>query len=65
MVSLFLVASGVDAALDQLSHSPTQNSFTVYSDQGGLVLAYDGDLNGCKALAKQSASVLPTFLHRT
>ena len=65
IVSLFLVVSGVDAALDHLSHSVTQNSFTVYNEQGSLVLAYDGDLNACKAYAKPGPVAAPSFLHRT
>jgi hypothetical protein len=65
MASLFLVASGVDAALDRLSHSVAQNSFTVYSERGSVVLAYEGDLSACKAYGKPCPSVTPTFLHRT
>jgi hypothetical protein len=63
IVSLFLVVSGVDKALDRLSHSVTQSSFTVYNGQGSVVLAYDGDLSVCKAYAKPVAA--PGFLHRT
>ena len=50
--SLFLVVSGVNAALDHLSRSVAQNSFTVYDEQGSVVLAYDGDLNACKVLCQ-------------
>jgi hypothetical protein len=64
IVSLFLVVSGVDAALDHLSHSATQSSFTVYNEQGGVVLAYNGDLNACKAYVKPGPVAVP-FLHRT
>jgi hypothetical protein len=65
IVSLFLVVSGVDKALDRLSHSVTQNTFTVYNGQGSVVLAYDGDLSVCKAYAKPGPVVVPSFLHRT
>ena len=65
IVSLFLVASGVDAALDHLSHSVTQNSFTVYDEQGTAVLAYDGDLSACKVCVKPGSVLAPGFLHRT
>ena len=65
IVSLFLVVSGVDKALDHLSRSVTQNSFTVYDEQGSVVLAYDGDLNACKAYARPGAVAVPGFLHRT
>ena len=65
IVSLFLVVSGVDAALDHLSHSVTQSSFTVYDEQGTAILAYDGDLNACKAYAKPGQITAPGFLHRT
>jgi hypothetical protein len=65
VVSLFLVVSGVDAALDHLSHSVTQNSFTVYDEEGTAVLAYDGDLNACKVFVKPGTVSAPGFLHRT
>jgi len=65
IISLFLVASGVDAALDHLSHSVTQNSFTVYNEQGNVVLAYNGDLSACKAYARPGQVASPGFLHRT
>jgi hypothetical protein len=65
IVGLFLVVSGVDAALDHMTHSVTQSSFTIYSEQGGVVLAYDGDLAACKAYAKTGPAVVPNFLHRT
>jgi len=65
VVSLFLLVSGVDAALDHLCHSVAQSSFTVVNEQGGVVLAYDGDLNACKAYAKPGPIAAPSFLHRT
>jgi hypothetical protein len=65
IVSLFLVVSGVDAALDRLSHSATQNSVTVYNEQGSVVLAYNGDLNGCKVCLRPGFVAAPGFLHRT
>lgn len=64
IVSLFLVVSGVDAALDHLSHSRTQNAITEYDEQGIAVLAYEGDLNGCKVCFKPGL-ITPNFLHRT
>ena len=65
IVSLFLVVSGVNAGLNHLSHSVTQNSLTIYNAQGGVVLVYDGDLNACKAYAKPGPVAVPSFLHRT
>ena len=65
VVSLFLVVSGVDAALDHISHSQTQSCFTVYTAKGSIELAYDGDLNAFKAYAKPVAAAVPGFLHRT
>jgi hypothetical protein len=64
-VSLFIVVSGVNTALDHLSHSVTQNSFTVYDEQGTAILAYDGDLSACKAFTKPGQIAAPGFLHRT
>jgi hypothetical protein len=65
IVSLFIVVTGVDAALDHLSHSPSQSSFTIYSEDGGVILAYDGDLSVCRAYAKQGPVVPPGIFHRT
>jgi hypothetical protein len=65
IISLFLVVSGVNRALDRLSHSATQNSLTAYNEQGGVTLAYNGDLNACKAYAKPGPVAAPGFLHRT
>jgi hypothetical protein len=65
IVSLFLVVSGFDAALDHLSRSGTQSAFTVYSGQGSVLLAYDGDLSACKAYVKSGPIAVPGFLHRT
>ncbi len=65
VVSLFFVVSGVDAALDRLAHSPAQGSLTVYDEQGGIVLAYDGDLSGNKPFGKLAPVVTPGFFHRT
>ena len=65
ILSLFLVATGVDAALDHLSRTANQNSFTIYGEDGAVILAYDGDLSACKAYAKPTPVVVPGFLHRT
>jgi len=65
VVSLFLVASGVNRALDHLSHSVTQNSFTVYNEQGSVLMAYNGDLSMCKVCVKPGSVATPGFLHRT
>ena len=64
-MSLFLVASGVDKALDRLAKSSTEASFTVYSEHGKALFAYSGDLKECKALAKPVPLTTPLFLHRT
>jgi hypothetical protein len=65
VVCLFVLVSGVDAALDHISRSVAQSSFTVYNEQGQTVLAYNGDLNACKLLAKPGPALVPRFLHRT
>ena len=65
IVSLFFVVSGVDTALDHLSRSVTQNSFTVYDGQGAAVFAYNGDLSMCKVYAKPGQIAATGFLHRT
>jgi len=65
VVSLFLLVSGVDAALDHLSHSPSQSSFVVYSEQGNVLFAYEGNLNECKVCVKPGSATTPAFLHRS
>ena len=64
-MSLFLVVSGVDAALDHLAHSATQSSFIAYSEKGAVLVAYTGDLNAFKAYAKPGPVVVASLLHRT
>jgi len=57
IVSLFLVVSGVDATLDHLTHSASQNSFTYYGSKGEVIFAYDGNF--------KPATKLPhAFFHR-
>lgn len=63
--SLFLLVSGVDKALDQLTQAPTQNSFVVYNEKGVAVLAYNGDLSSGKAYLKPEAALAPSFIHRS
>jgi hypothetical protein len=62
VVSLFMLASGVDCALDRLSQSPTQSSVLVYNEQGHVVVAYNGDLNSAKL---NKPFVAPVFFHRS
>jgi hypothetical protein len=63
MISLFVLMSGVDATLDHLAHAPSQNAFASYNQKGQVVVAYSGDLNGCKAYTRlgnpASANALP------
>jgi hypothetical protein len=65
IISLLLLATGVDATLDRLAHSPSQNSFTWYNAKGDAVVAYEGQA----ALAQGfSHPIRPTpsgLLHRT
>ena len=63
MVLLLVVASGFDAALHHLSGSAKQSSFTIYNENGEVIVAYQGDLAACKAINKP-AVVNPNYLHR-
>jgi len=65
VIGLFLLASGFNAALDGVGHCATQSSFTVYNEKGGVILAYDGDLAGCKAINKPVPVTAPVLFHRT
>lgn len=65
VISLFLVVSGVNAALDRLAHSSGQSSCTWYNEKGEVVLAYTGDLANFKSYGKPNPLVVPHFLHRT
>ena len=64
-----MLVAVVDTALNNLSHSPAQNSFVIYDDQGRTLFAYSGDLNNCKRLLTSSRlTSLPChrhFVHRT
>ncbi len=65
VASLFVVGSGVNAALDRLTHAPAQNSYTVYNADGIAVLAYRGDLSACRPYVRPEPATTPIFLHRT
>jgi hypothetical protein len=64
IVSLFLVASGVDKALDRMAKSPHEASFTIYNTQGLPVLAYNGNLSQLKAFARAQLFPSANVLHR-
>lgn len=57
IVCLFVVVSGVDATLDHMSHSATQNSFVWYTDKGESVFVYHGDLALCQSYTKPTSSL--------
>jgi hypothetical protein len=66
IVSLFMLVTGVNAALDRVAKSPAQNSLVIYDDQGRPLFAYNGDLNDCTVSVRPSTSFVgPHFLHRT
>jgi len=65
LTGLFLLVMGVDTALDHQTRTTGQNSFVWYNEKGEVILAYDGDLNLCKAYLKPVTAPPPTFLHRT
>jgi hypothetical protein len=64
IISLFLVASGVNTALDRMAQLPREASFTIYNSGGLPILAYNGDLNQLKVCTRPA---LPTtgILHRS
>lgn len=65
IISLFVLVSGVDAALDHLSRVPTQSTFVVYNEKGVAVLAYYGDVTNGKACVKPSAVIASGLTHRS
>jgi hypothetical protein len=63
---LFLVVTATDSALARCAHSANQSSFTLFDEDGAVLMAYQGDLNACKAYVKPMApTVTPIILHRT
>jgi hypothetical protein len=64
VTSLFLLAAAYEAALERVERSSTQSSFTVYNEEGGIILAYQGDLAACKAISKPAPASTPTVFHR-
>ena len=65
LVGLFLLISGVNTALDHISRTPSQNSFTFYNEKGEIVLVYNGDLHFCKAYTKPATALPPDYFHRS
>jgi hypothetical protein len=62
IVSLLLLASGLNAALDHYSTAVSQNSVSLCDEKGSTLVAYNGDLNVVKSFGKPMG---PVFLHRT
>ncbi len=65
IISLFALVSGVDAALDHLSHIPSQSTIVVYNEKGVAVLTYSGDLTTGKTSMKPIAVLAPGLTHRS
>ena len=61
VTSLFLLASGLNATLDRLSHSASQNSFCLYNHQGDAVVTYNGDLRFSKIDLKPVPIAVPSI----
>jgi len=64
IISLFLLVSGVDATLDHMAHSTSENTYTFYSNGGAPVLAYSGNLAFCPSYMKPEIMMAHHFLHR-
>jgi len=65
-LSLFALVTGVNAALDHMSRTSTQNAVVIYDDQGNALYAYYGDLTNCTVVVRPNATITgPHFLHRT
>jgi hypothetical protein len=64
IVSLFLLVTGVDATLDRLERARLQNTYTLYSDEGAMVIAYNGDMDYCPSSFKPGPIIPHRFLHR-
>jgi hypothetical protein len=63
---LFALVTGVNAALDRMSRTSTQNTVVIYDDQGNALYAYNGDLASCTVVLRPNATITgPHFLHRT
>jgi hypothetical protein len=65
IVCLFLLVSGVDATLDQISKSPDQSHWTLYDSKGVLVISYSGDLRYLKPYVRPGKIVQTEFIHRS
>ncbi len=66
LVVLSALATGVNAALERVTKSPSQSSFVVYDDQGRALFAYQGNLKDCNVCVRPTVSFVgPRYLHRT
>ncbi len=65
VVSLLLLATGVDVTLDRLAHSPSENSFAWYNTKGNVVVAYDGPAALTQNFTPPVRVTTPGFFHRT
>jgi hypothetical protein len=64
VVTLLLLASGVDATLDHLGHLPADNSLTWYDTRGNPVLAYTGEAALVQKFPRPARLSAPMVFHR-
>lgn len=55
----------VDSALGHLESCPAQSNFSWYNEKGQVIVAYNGDLNGCKEYARPIGTTPASLLPRT
>ncbi len=65
IMSLFVVVSGVDSALDHMSRSVSQSNCTLYNEKGEIVAVYTGDLRVSRPGIKPEPVGLIHLLHRS
>ena len=65
IMSLFVVVSGVNSALDCLSRSVSQSNCTVYNEKGEAVATYTGDLRVSRPYVKPEPVGLIHLVHRS
>jgi len=65
IMSLFVVVSGVDSALDHLNRSVSQSTCTVYNEKGEAVASYTGDLRIARPYVKPEPIGLIRLVHRS
>ena len=63
LIAIFALVTGVDATLDHMTRSASQNSFNWYDERGESVVSFEGNLAECHSYLKPGPVGATSLLH--